>query len=75
VRILSPQGDLVAISRWEAEDRDGGPLNPDGVVLRPLRVFLAPEPMPGEIARSSKAEEKSGFCDRMIERGSRGQTG
>jgi tRNA U55 pseudouridine synthase TruB len=75
VRILSPDGKLVAICRSEVEGKDVGVLDPDGAVLKPLRVFLPPDPMPGDMARCSKGEEKSRFCDRMMTRGSREQTG
>jgi tRNA pseudouridine55 synthase len=75
VRILSPQGKLVAISRCEVEGKDVSSLNPDGVVLRPLRVFLVPDPVPRERVRCSGAGGKAGFCDRMMEREPTEQTG
>lgn len=75
VRILSPEGDLIAISRSEVEGEEMGSFNPDGVVLRPLRLFLVPDPMSREKVRCSKPEENSRFCDRMMVRGSREQTG
>jgi len=75
VRILSPDGKLVAICRSEVEGKDIGSLNPDGVVLKPLRVFLAPDPMLRETICCYNPEEKSQFCDRMMTRGSGEQTG
>jgi tRNA pseudouridine55 synthase len=71
VRILSPQGDLVAISRCEVEGKDVGVLDPDGAVLKPLRVFLAPDPTPREGICCFEPEENDQFCDRMIVRGAR----
>ena len=48
VRILSPEGRLVAIFRSEVEGKEIGSLNPEGVALKPLRIFLGRDPMARE---------------------------
>lgn len=74
VRILSSRGKLVAICRSEVEGKDVGLLNPDGVVLKPQRVFLPPDPALQERICCFKPEEKTQFCDRMMEGEAREQT-
>jgi tRNA pseudouridine55 synthase len=75
VRILSPRGRLVGIFRLEVEGKDIGSLSPDGVALKPLRIFPIPDLTPGGPGCCPKTEEEIRFCDTMIAMGSREQRG